>query len=127
MGTSDGRVVLIGRPGVEATLRSTSRSPTQHLCFLPAPKGALLRVSSDGDIQLFDAVQRRLLASTWMQGDAINSVALLDPFLMLGCQSGNVRVVALLDGEGNPAAGARPAVDLALQPYQGACLALGVH
>jgi hypothetical protein len=44
VGTSDGRVVLLGRPGVEATLRSPSRSPTQHLCFLPG-KGALLRVT----------------------------------------------------------------------------------
>ena len=44
VGTSDGRVVLLGRPGVEATLRSPSRSPTQHLCFLPG-KGGLLRVT----------------------------------------------------------------------------------
>lgn len=44
VGTSDGRVVLLGRPGVEATLRSPSRSPTQHLCFLPG-KGCLLRVT----------------------------------------------------------------------------------
>lgn len=66
VGTSDGRVVLIGRPGVEATLRSASRSPTQHLCFLPN-RGALLRVTQDGDIQLFSAVQRRLLTSIWLQ------------------------------------------------------------
>ncbi len=44
VGTSDGRIVLLGRPGVEATLRSPSRSPTQHLCFLPGT-GALLRVT----------------------------------------------------------------------------------
>ena len=66
VGTSDGRVVLIGRPGVEATLRSASRSPTKHLCFLPN-KGALLRVTQDGDIQLFSAVSRRLLTSIWLQ------------------------------------------------------------
>lgn len=174
VGTSDGRVVLIGRPGVEATLRSASRSPTQHLCFLPN-RGALLRVTQDGDIQLFSAVQRRLLTSIWLQvcsaagtcssvfactkgwrcsearvpvgvcmaltacnraapsrqppllpmvqGDVINSVALLpgasDPYILLGCESGNVRVVALLDEAGQPAVDGRPAADLSLQPYQG--------
>ncbi|EFN53326.1 hypothetical protein CHLNCDRAFT_137041 [Chlorella variabilis] len=120
VGTSDGRVVLIGRPGVEFTLRSASRSPTQHLCFLPH-KGALLRVTQDGDCQLFSAVSRRLLTSIWLQGDTINSVTLLpgsDPYVLLGCESGNVRVVALLDEDGRPAAGAKPAADLAVQPYQ---------
>lgn len=126
VGTSDGRVVLLGQPGVEATLRSASRSPTQHLCFLPN-KGALLRVTQDGDIQLFSAVSRRLLTAIWLDGDIINGVAVLpgssDPYVLLGCESGNVRVVALLDEEGAPAAGARPAADLALQPYQGGWVA----
>jgi hypothetical protein len=66
VGTSDGRVVLLGQPGVECTLRSASRSPTMHLCFLPH-KGALLRVTQDGDCQLFSAVSRRLLTSIWLQ------------------------------------------------------------
>ncbi|PSC76739.1 R-Tomsyn-like family [Micractinium conductrix] len=134
VGTSDGRVVLMGRPGVEATLRSASRAPTQHLAFL-VHKGGLLRVTQDGDIQLFSAVSRRLLTSTWLQGDAINAVAPLpagvgpgggavagtagsDAYVLLGCESGSVRVVAVLDGSGAPAAGASSAADLALQPYQ---------
>jgi hypothetical protein len=57
-----------------------------------------------------------------LQGDVINSVTLLpaqDPYVLLGCESGNVRVVALLDADGQPASGARPATDLSLQPYQG--------
>ena len=126
----------MGRPGVEATLRSASRAPTQHLAFL-VHKGGLLRVTQDGDIQLFSAVSRRLLTSTWLQGDAINAVAPLpagvgpgggavagtagsDAYVLLGCESGSVRVVAVLDGSGAPAAGASSAADLALQPYQGA-------
>lgn len=44
VGTLDGRVKLIGKPGVEVTLRSTSRSPTKYLGFLPN-KGAVLRVT----------------------------------------------------------------------------------
>ena len=55
-----------------------------------------------------------------IQGDVINSVAVLpgaaDPYVLLGCESGNVRIVALLDSQGNPASGTRPAADLALQP-----------
>jgi hypothetical protein len=67
-----------------------------------------------------------------MQGDVINSVAVLpgaaDPYVLLGCESGNVRIVALLDSQGNPASGARPAADLALQPYQGGWVGLpGLH
>lgn len=58
-----------------------------------------------------------------LQGDVINSVALLpsgsDPYILLGCESGSVRIVAVLDEAGQPAAGGRPAADLALQPYQG--------
>lgn len=42
-----------------------------------------------------------------------------DPYFLLGCASGNVRVVGLLDGLGRQAEGARQAVDLSLQPYQG--------
>lgn len=42
-----------------------------------------------------------------------------DPYLLLGCESGNVRVVALLDEQDRPAEGARQAADLSLQPYQG--------
>ena len=70
---------------------------------------------------------RRLVASTWLQGDTINAVALLpggEPWVLLGCESGSVRVVALMDGGGAPAAGATPAAELALQPYQGT---LGLH
>ena len=63
-----------------------------------------------------------------IQGDVINSVAVLpgaaDPYVLLGCESGNVRIVALLDSQGNPASGARPAADLALQPYQGGWVGL---
>ena len=102
-----------------AAFLTASRAPTQHLAFLGPGRGALLRVTADGDIQLFSAVQRRLLTSTWLQGDAINAVALLDPYILLGCESGSVRVVALLDADGAPAPAARPAADLALQPYQG--------
>lgn len=44
VGTADGRVKLIGRPGVEVTMRCPTRAATRHLAFVPN-KGALLRVS----------------------------------------------------------------------------------
>lgn len=75
----------------------------------------------EGDIQLFSIIERNLLTSTWLQGDCINAVAVLphEPYIFLGCESGNVRVVALLDSSGAPAEGTTQAVDLSLQPYQG--------
>ena len=79
----------------------------------------------DGDIQLFSVPARRLVASTWLQGDTVNALALLpggEPWVLLGCESGSVRVVALQDGAGAPAAGAAPVAELALQPYQGRVL-----
>lgn len=122
VGTEDGRVKLIGQQGVEATMRSgSSRAGTRHLCFLPN-RGAILRVNEEGEIQLFSVPACRLLTSTWLRGDPINAAALLpeeDPYLLLGCESGNVRVVALLDDHGMPAAEGTAAADLALQPYQG--------
>lgn len=44
VGTNDGRVKIIGKPGVEVTMRSTSRAPTKYLGFL-ANKGGVLRVT----------------------------------------------------------------------------------
>lgn len=43
MGTSDGRVKLVGRTGVEVTLQSATRSPTKWIHILEN-KGALLRL-----------------------------------------------------------------------------------
>ena len=44
VGTTDGRVKIVGKAGVEALLTGTDQSPTKILQFLPG-KGALVRVT----------------------------------------------------------------------------------
>ena len=44
MGTSDGRVKIIGREGVEAAIASFSQSGTQHIEFLHN-RGVILRLN----------------------------------------------------------------------------------
>ena len=44
MGTSDGRVKIIGREGVEASIASFSQSGTQHIEFLHN-RGVILRLN----------------------------------------------------------------------------------
>lgn len=113
---------VIGRHGVEATIRSGSSSATRYLAFL-RHRGALLRVTRGGDVQLFSVAGRRLLASLRVEGDEVNDVAVVPggPYLLLGCQSGDVRVVSVsgragdCDGAGGAAG---PAAGLSLQPYQ---------
>ena len=41
------------------------------------------------------------------------------PYLLLGCESGDVMVATLLDSAGAPAQGAEQAATLQLQPYEG--------
>lgn len=44
LGTSDGRVKVVGQEGVEMSIVSPSPSGTKHLQFLPG-RGAVLRVN----------------------------------------------------------------------------------
>ena len=44
------------------------------------------------------------------------------PYLLLGCESGDVMVATLLDSAGAPAQGAEQAATLQLQPYEGQML-----
>ncbi|RMZ54316.1 hypothetical protein APUTEX25_001474 [Auxenochlorella protothecoides] len=99
VGTSDGRIKLIGALGVEAVLQTPSQSPTSYLAFL-ANRGAILRVTQLGDIQLFSIDSFKLVASTWLQGDAITAVTPLPsaPYLLIVTPSqtgGRGPVVAL--------------------------------
>ncbi|KAL6767592.1 hypothetical protein ACKKBF_B35875 [Auxenochlorella protothecoides x Auxenochlorella symbiontica] len=118
VGTSDGRIKLIGALGVEAVLQTPSQSPTSYLAFL-ANRGAILRVTQLGDIQLFSIDSFKLVASTWLQGDAITAVTPLPsaPYLLIGCESGAVRTAALLGEDGQPAPESSPVLDVSLRKY----------
>lgn len=53
--------------------------------------------------------------------DPVTAVAVMhfEPYVLLGCASGNVQVVSLLDSSGNLAVGAAHVNTLELQPFQG--------
>ena len=53
--------------------------------------------------------------------DPVTSVAVMqdEPYVLLGCASGNVQVVSLLDSSGSLAMGAAHVNTLELQPFQG--------
>jgi hypothetical protein len=121
IGTTDGRIKLIGRLGVEATLRPASPVPTIYLGFLPN-QGALVRVTKDGGIELFSLAAKRLLSSLSLRGEpgGVVSVATLPgaPYILLGCASGNIKVISLLSRTGALAEGCTPAASVKIQPYQ---------
>lgn len=125
--TSDGRVKLIGRYGVEATLCGGSAAPTKCLAFL-RHRGALLRVSMDGSLQLFSIPGRRMLASVRIEDDVINSVAIMlgEPYILLGGESGDCWIALISNrlgtassaSAGEDSGGLDPAAGLSLQPYK---------
>ena len=53
--------------------------------------------------------------------DPVMSVVVMqdEPYVLLGCASGNVQVVSLLDSSGSLAVGAAHVSTLELQPFQG--------
>lgn len=121
IGTTDGRIKLIGRLGVEATLRPASPVPTIYLGFL-SNQGALIRVTKGGGIELFSLAAKRLLSSMSLKGEpgGVTSVASLPgtPYILLGCASGNIKVISLLSRTGGLAEGCTPAASVKIQPYQ---------
>ena len=57
--------------------------------------------------------------------DTVMAVALMpnDPYVLLGCQSGDIQVAALVDEHGEPAVGATAVRSLSMTPYEGtACI-----
>ncbi len=118
IGAADGRVLLVGRPGVEAALRSPSRAPTRFLAFL-RHRGALLRVGEDGSAQLWSAASRRLLAALPPRVDAATAVAVVPggPYVLLGGASGDVAVLSVPGRAGrDPDAAAADAAAWAASP-----------
>ena len=78
------------------------------------------RAAQDGDVQLWGVHAGGLLDSLACADDKVTAAAALlpEPYVVLGCASGGLRVAALLDASGAPADAAREATSLSLQPYQ---------
>ncbi|GFR40026.1 hypothetical protein Agub_g561, partial [Astrephomene gubernaculifera] len=131
--TSDGKVKLLGRQGCELTLYSGAKYPyaTRQLQFLQN-RGVIMRVSKGGIMESWSvaaaaSVDRgansgaRSLGTLKLRGDKIHCVADMprDPYVLLGCASGCLRVAALVDAAGNPVAGSPgQARHFAVTPYK---------
>lgn len=75
----------------------------------------------EGDVQLFGLEDAGLLDNMPVEGDTVTAAAALaaDPYLLLGCASGAVRVASLLGADGQPAEAARPLASVEVKPYTG--------
>jgi len=122
--TSDGRVKILGREGVERTLHTGAHVPsaTRQLLFL-LNRGALARVGGDGRVELcaVDADEPAqeeeggaprgapLAALELPGGDHVTAAAAMhqEPYVQLGCSSGAVRVAGLVNASGAPVTEAR--------------------
>ncbi|GIL46335.1 hypothetical protein Vafri_3346 [Volvox africanus] len=126
--TSDGKVKLLGRPGCEVTEYSTARYPygTRQLQFL-LNRGVLVRVSKGGFMESWSVVSGnpsdagvRSLGTVKVRGDKICCVADMarDPYVLLGCASGSLRIAMLVDSSGSPTTLARQARGFTVAPYR---------
>jgi hypothetical protein len=138
--TPGGRVKIFGRDGVERCMLGAAAA-TRQLRFFDN-RGALVRVDADGQIELFQveapdaadagaagaapatAPSPPLARLQLPDGDAATCAepAAREPFLLIGCRSGAVRVAAATNASGNPAAAARQARGLSLMPYTSECV-----
>eukprot|EP00879_Flechtneria_rotunda_P011333 GHRR01011838.1.p1 GENE.GHRR01011838.1~~GHRR01011838.1.p1 ORF type:complete len:1352 (+),score=605.93 GHRR01011838.1:400-4455(+) len=127
VGTQDGRIQVIGRDGVEQALSCRSHEATQQLLFL-INRGGIVRLNQAGILELFGADpagcdteedSSKPLHTLAVQDDKVCRLALLhrEPYLLLGCSSGIVRVCGLVNASGVPVAEARQVRGLILMPY----------
>ncbi|KAI8474766.1 MAG: hypothetical protein J3K34DRAFT_490656 [Monoraphidium minutum] len=144
--TDDGRVKVFGREGVERTLhcgdeRGSSdgggggRAPpaaTRQLLFL-VNRGAIVRIDEEGELQLWAvdpeagggsdgggaAPAAPLQQLALGGGDAVTHAAAMqrEPFLLLGCSSGAVRVAHMVNASGAGVTTARQVRALKLTGY----------
>lgn len=128
IGTADGRVKVIGAASTEATLTAPTRTATASLHILPNT-GAFLRLDADGTLELWSVPRQHLTdALPALENDTPTACHLLphDPYVLLGCASGALRAVAVLDADCEPLPPARPAGALRQMPFAALPDALGV-
>lgn len=73
----------------------------------------------DGDLQLFGLEESGILDAMPLDDAHVTAVAALEaePYLLLGCASGAIRVVALLGAGGGTAEGVAPINSMEMLPY----------
>eukprot|EP00898_Chlorokybus_atmophyticus_P002234 jgi/Chlat1/3010/Chrsp201S03268 len=106
VGTSDGRIKLLGGNSIELLLVSPRASPTRELLFVPGTP-RLVRTSYKGEMEVWDTQTRELIASigptAGTHGSDISITAVSNVrssrYMWVGDQCGAVRVVAEVMGE----------------------------
>ncbi len=80
---------------------------------------AAAAAAQEGDVQLFGLEDAGLLDNMPVEGDSATAAAALagEPYLLLGCASGALRVAALLGPLGQPAEPVKPLASMELKPY----------
>lgn len=75
----------------------------------------------DGDLQLFGLEEGGILDAMPLEDDHVTAVAALEaePYVLLGCASGAVRIVALLKAGGGTAEGVARISSMEMLPYAG--------
>lgn len=119
LGTTDGRLKLIGAASTEVTLTSEARTYTASIHILPNT-GDVIRLDDDGRIELWSMDSMECVASLPPPHDDVVTVCLPlphDPYLLLGCRSGAVNVVGLLGSDHAPLGPTRSAHFLSQMPY----------
>ncbi|KAK9839762.1 hypothetical protein WJX84_009163, partial [Apatococcus fuscideae] len=118
IGAKDGRIKIVGREGVEATLTSDTPSSTRYMQFLTG-RGVLLRITEEGDVQLWSVARGKLVEAIPCATPVVRVASLPDdPFILLAEEGGGLQVAALINAQGEPALAASEPHSLALQPYQ---------
>lgn len=103
MGTKAGHVKIIGEDGVEVMLLGNCAvASTVFLGFLKCGT-AVLRATSDGFMELFSLVERKVVDTVWLPGVGITDVAIIprSPYLLVGCDDGNCRIIHIKEDEYN--------------------------
>lgn len=118
VGTKDGRLKIVGSSGVEKLLLSDKPGCTRQLLFL-TNRGTVVRLEEGGSMEVWGVDSGEMVCRVEVPGDRICCVSQVpgEPYLMLGCAHGDMRVACLTDVNGEPTTEAREVKGTMLMKY----------
>ncbi|GMH38758.1 hypothetical protein BSKO_06642 [Bryopsis sp. KO-2023] len=122
VGTSDGRIKVLGQHGVEKLLQSETPEGSRQILFL-TNRGTVVRVENSGGLEVWSVTGGNLVCQVHVPSDAVYCVCSVpgEPYLMLGCRSGDLRVCCLVDSNGGPTTEGREVKGARLLNYRVPC------
>eukprot|EP00878_Enallax_costatus_P027200 GHUV01029262.1.p1 GENE.GHUV01029262.1~~GHUV01029262.1.p1 ORF type:complete len:638 (+),score=216.01 GHUV01029262.1:649-2562(+) len=128
VGTEDGRVKVVGADGVELLLGVGGNGAGTQQLVSAANRAGIVRLDKSGVLQLFsidpastadEDDPSKPLDTLTVDGDKVCCLAALprEPYLLLGCSSGSIKVAALVNASGTPVTEARQIRGLQLTQY----------